>query len=98
VGLPLPDELYVLLDADIVVDAAGGGKRPSGGISRARKRGRLTPEDADPAPVAANLGSQYNPFTVMAGLVRPSTSGQCRMNGGWVYIMTNRPNGILQRA
>ena len=39
--------------------------------------------------------------TVMAGLVVPCAGHpRCgaRMSGGWVYIMTNRPNGVLYRG
>ena len=25
----------------------------------------------------------------------PGRASECRMQGGWVYIMTNRPNGTL---
>ncbi|MEX6724043.1 GIY-YIG nuclease family protein [Parapedomonas caeni] len=34
-------------------------------------------------------------MTSSPGLSRASTSGTIRCMGGWVYIMTNRPNGTL---
>ena len=40
----------------------------------------------------------HNPhFPSWPGLTRPSTSRHfsVRERGGWIYIMTNRPNGIL---
>jgi putative endonuclease len=44
--------------------------------------------------VAGNVHCILNPLSVMAGL-GPAIHETQRMRGGWVYIITNRRNGIL---